>query len=70
LAGGDPEEGAEEERLEPDQLTAVEADEKKPEPEAEGLDGPDRRRRTMNQPIAPAITATIAPACSAWTMNG
>ena len=28
------------------------------------------RRRTMNQPIAPAITATIVPASSAWTMNG
>ena len=24
----------------------------------------------MNQPIAPAITATIVPASSAWTMNG
>ena len=27
-------------------------------------------RNTMNQPIAPAITATIAPASSACTMNG
>ena len=28
------------------------------------------RRSTMNQPIAPAITATIAPASSACTMKG
>src|SRR5580765_6104429 len=24
----------------------------------------------MNQPVTPAITATIVPASSAWTMNG
>src|SRR5213592_4558126 len=27
-------------------------------------------RRTMNQPVTPAMTATIVPASSAWTMNG
>src|SRR5712692_6516219 len=28
------------------------------------------RRRTMNQPVTPAMTATIVPASSALTMNG
>src|SRR5579862_8907455 len=28
------------------------------------------RRNTMNQPVMPAITATIVPASSALTMNG
>ena len=28
------------------------------------------RRKTMNQPVMPAITATIVPASSALTMKG
>src|SRR6201999_3202639 len=44
LAGGDAEEGAEEERLEVGERAAVEADEEEAEAEAESLDDADRRR--------------------------